>query len=110
MTGVGLSRRVRSVVIALDNASTARHAIATIKSVAPRVKIFARARNLADAQIFLSDGVDVSLPETIESSFLLGASVLECIGVRESSVNRLLSDMRSDNYSGLATVISDKQD
>lgn len=110
MTGVGLSRRVRSVVIALDNASTARHAIATIKSVAPRVKIFARARNLADAQIFLSDGVDVSLPETIESSFLLGASVLECMGVRESSVNRLLSDMRSDNYSGLATVISDKQD
>jgi voltage-gated potassium channel Kch len=110
MTGVGLSRRVRSVVIALDNASTARHAIATIKSVTPRVKIFARARNLADAQIFLSDGVDVSLPETIESSFLLGASVLECIGVRESSVNRLLSDMRSDNYSGLATVISDKQD
>ena len=110
MTGFGLSRRVRSVVIALDNASTARHAIATIKSVAPRVKIFARARNLADAQIFLSDGVDVSLPETIESSFLLGASVLECMGVRESSVNRLLSDMRSDNYSGLATVISDKQD
>lgn len=110
MTGVGLSRRVRSVVIALDNASTARHAIATIKSVTPRVKIFARARNLADAQIFLSDGVDVSLPETIESSFLLGASVLECMGVRESSVNRLLSDMRSDNYSGLATVISDKQD
>ena len=110
LTEFGLSRRVRSVVIALDNASTARRAIATIQSIAPRVKIFARARNLADAQMFLSDGVDVSLPETIESSFLLGASVLECIGVRERYVNNLLSQMRSNNYAALANVISDKQD
>lgn len=110
LTEFGLSRRVRSVVIALDNASTARHAIATIQSITPRVKIFARARNLADAQMFLSDGVDVSLPETIESSFLLGASVLGCIGVRERYVNDLLSQMRSNNYAALANVISDKQD
>ena len=110
LTEFGLSRRVRGVVIALDNASTARHAIATIQSITPRVKIFARARNLADAQMFLSDGVDVSLPETIESSFLLGASVLECIGVRERYVNDLLSQMRSNNYAALANVISDKQD
>lgn len=110
LTEFGLSRRVRGVVIALDNASTARRAIATIQSITPRVKIFARARNLADAQMFLSDGVDVSLPETIESSFLLGASVLECIGVRERYVNDLLSQMRSNNYAALANVISDKQD
>lgn len=110
LTEFGLSRRVRGVVIALDNASTARHAIATIQSITPRVKIFARARNLADAQMFLSDGVDVSLPETIESSFLLGASVLGCIGVRERCVNDLLSQMRSNNYAALANVISDKQD
>ena len=110
LTEFGLSRRVRGVVIALDNASTARRAIATIQSITPRVKIFARARNLADAQMFLSDGVDVSLPETIESSFLLGASVLECIGVRERYVNDLLSQMRSNNYAALANVIPDKQD
>lgn len=110
LTEFGLSRRVRGVVIALDNASTARRAIATIQSITPRVKIFARTRNLADAQMFLSDGVDVSLPETIESSFLLGASVLECIGVRERYVNDLLSQMRSNNYAALANVISDKQD
>ena len=110
LTEFGLSRRVRGVVIALDNASTARRAIATIQSITPRVKIFARARNLADAQMFLSDGVDVSLPETIESSFLLGACVLGCIGVRERYVNDLLSQMRSNNYAALANVISDKQD
>jgi voltage-gated potassium channel Kch len=103
-------RKVKSVVVALDNANTARRAILTIKSIAPRMKIFARARNLADSQMLMHEGVEAVMPETIESSFLLGASVLECIGVRESSVNRLLSDMRSDNYSGLATVISDKQD
>ncbi|MBE6461243.1 MAG: hypothetical protein E7006_00145 [Alphaproteobacteria bacterium] len=103
-------RRVRSVVVALDNATTARRCISAIKSVVPRMKIFARARNLADSQILLSEGTEVVLPETIESSFLLGYSVLGCLGVSERKLENLLADMRADNYAALAQVISDKRD
>ncbi|MBO5705254.1 MAG: hypothetical protein J6R99_04515, partial [Alphaproteobacteria bacterium] len=87
-----------------------RKAILTIRSVAPRVKIFARARNLADSQILIAEGVDVAMPETIESSFFLGYSVLEHMGISEHDIDALLTDMRADDYAALSTVISTKQD
>lgn len=62
-------RKIRAVVVALDNAGTARKAVRAIKSIAPRMKIFARARNLADSRVLLKDGVFAATPETIESSF-----------------------------------------
>ena len=111
MVGFGLKpRRVKSVVVALDNANTARRCILTIKSIAPRVKIFARARNLADSQMLMREGVETALPETIESSFMLGYNVLAHVGVSDAKINDLVRDMRSDNYSALSTVISDKHD
>ena len=103
-------RSVDAVVVALDNATTAKRCILTVKSIAPRMKIFARARNLADSQILLAEGVQMVLPETIESSFLLGYSVLTCLGVSERKLENLLDDMRDDNYAALSTVISDKRD
>lgn len=111
MVDFGLKpRRVKSVVVALDNANTARRCILTVKSIAPRVKIFARARNLADSQMLMREGVETALPETIESSFMLGYNVLAHVGVSDAKINDLVYDMRSDNYSALSTVISDKHD
>ncbi len=111
LTDLGLKpRRVKAVVVALDNANTARKCILTIKSIAPRIKIFARARNLADSQMLMREGVATALPETIESSFMLGYNVLSHVGVSDDKINDLVCDMRSDNYSELSTVISDKRD
>ena len=103
-------RKIKSVVVALDNATTARKTILTIKSIAPRIKIFARARNLADSKILSAEGVDVAMPETIESSFFIGYSVLSHVGVHENDIHALLDDMRDNDYAALSTVISDKQD
>ena len=103
-------RAVKSVVVALDNANTARKCILTIKSIAPRVKIFARARNLADSQMLMREGVMAALPETIESSFMLGYNVLSHAGVSGAKIDNLVCGMRDNNYSGLSTVISDKHD
>ena len=103
-------RKVKSVVVALDNATTAKRAIIMAKSIAPRMKIFARARNLADSQILSAQGAHIALPETIESSLYLGYGVLEHAGVLDSDIEELLHSMRADNYAALSTVISDKQD
>lgn len=111
LTEFGLSpRKIKSVVVALDNATTARKSILTIKSIAPRMKIFARARNLADSKMLVAEGVSIAMPETIESSFLLGSSVLGHVGIHVSEIEDLLNDMRAEGYSALSTVISDKQD
>lgn len=107
----GLSpRRIRAVVVALDNATTARDTILSVKSIAPRMKIFARARNLADSQILLREGVATAMPETIESSFFLGVSLLDHLGYSERELEKLLCDMRADNYAALGTPISDNKD
>lgn len=111
LTEYGLKpRAIKSVVVALDNATTARKCILTVKSVAPRVKIFARARNLADSQLLMKEGIETALPETIESSFFLGYSVLTHLGIDECDIEKLLTDMRADDYSALSTVISNKHD
>ncbi len=102
-------RKIRAVVVALDNAGTARKAVRAIKSIAPRMKIFARARNLADSRVLLKDGVFAATPETIESSFFLGRSVLDHLGASDSEITKMLSEMRDDNYMELASQISDKQ-
>lgn len=98
-------RKTRAVVVVMDNATTARKSIAMIKSIAPRVAIFARARTLADSRILLQDKINAATPETIESSFLLGSSVLEHLGVSERKIDALLDDMRADNYVALSAAV-----
>ena len=102
-------RKIRAVVVALDNAGTARSAVRAIRAIAPRMKIFARARNLADSRILLKDGVFSATPETIESSFFLGHRVLNHLGASDTEIKKMLSEMRADNYMELSSQISDKQ-
>lgn len=105
----GLSpRRVRAVVVALDNATVSRRAVSTIKSIAPRMKIFARARNLSDTRVLLKDGCHAAMPETIESSFFLGRSVLNHLGTSDQKIKDLLVNMRDNNYAELVNQIPDK--
>lgn len=105
----GLSpRRVRAVVVALDNATVSRRAVSTIKSIAPRMKIFARARNLSDTRVLLKDGCHAAMPETIESSFFLGRSVLNHLGTSDQQIKDLLVSMRDNNYAELVNQIPDR--
>lgn len=107
---IGLKTRgVRGVVVALDNAYTARKTVLTIKSLTPRMKIFARARNLSDSRVLLKEGVMTAMPETIESSFFLGHAILQHMGVSEKSIDSLLTQMRLNQYDMLDLQISDKQ-
>ena len=101
-------RRTRAVVVALDNIATARRTIHTVRNIAPRVKIFARARNLADTHELLKLNVTEALPETIESSFMLGSGVLSHLGVPDTKIAALLDTMRADNYSGIDGTIADR--
>lgn len=102
-------RRTRAVVVALDNAANASDTVLTVKGVAPKVKIFARARNLADSKALLKLGVEEAQPETIESSFFLSYGVLTHLGISESKIDKLLDEMRADNYSILDNTVSEAQ-
>ena len=106
--GLG-KRKLRTVVVALDNAVTARKSVLAVRSVSKQLKIFARARNLAESQTLIRDGAYISMPETIESSFFLGRSVLSHFGKSDSTIQHMLAEMRKNNYAQLEKQISDKQ-
>ncbi|MBO5704996.1 MAG: NAD-binding protein, partial [Alphaproteobacteria bacterium] len=105
--GLG-GRGLRTVVVALDNASTARKSVQAARAVALRAKIFARARNLAESRTLLKDGAITSMPETIESSFFLGSSVLSHLGKSDKAIQHEIDEMRKNNYAKISSQISDK--
>ncbi|MDR1696900.1 MAG: cation:proton antiporter [Rickettsiales bacterium] len=95
------SRTTRAVVIALDNTTHAKSTLRAVRSIGPRIRVFARARNMDEAALLSNEGAKLALPETVESSFMLGEQVLENLGVRPDDVHKLLNDMRQDNYKKL---------
>ncbi len=101
------SRRARALVVALDNANTARNAVLSARSIAPRIKVFARARNLAESRVLLKQGVQEAWPETIESSLMLARGVLGQLGISDGAISKLLDEMRSENYAELDNAITD---
>ena len=98
-------RKTSAVIVALDNAETAKDALLTVKAIAPRVKIFARARNLADCKVLRKYGACNALPETIETAFSLGTGVLEHMKISDVKIKSALSVLRMDNYSQLDSSV-----
>ena len=108
LTDIGLNpHKTRAVVVALDNASTARDTVITVREIAPRIRVFARARNLTESKWLVKEGAQIALPETIESSLFLGYGVLEHLGVSQNALTRMLNELRQDNYAQVEDPVSD---
>jgi voltage-gated potassium channel Kch len=103
LTQMGLGpRKTRAVVVALNNAWSAKSTVRAIRQIAPNMKIFARARNRDESALLRDEGVTEALPETIESSFRLGFSVLERVGIAPAKIREMLIDLRANNYEKLS--------
>jgi glutathione-regulated potassium-efflux system ancillary protein KefC len=98
-------RRRQAIVIALDNAAIAKKTVRAARELVQNVRIFARARNLTEANILQNEGAKMALPETIESSFMLGEQVLLDQGVKLRDVEILMSRLRGNNYETLNGIL-----
>jgi glutathione-regulated potassium-efflux system ancillary protein KefC len=104
---LGLAPRyTKAVVIAQDNAAMAKRTVRAVRSVYKAAKIFARARTLDEANSMRQEGVHAALPETIESSFMLGEQVMESLGLKRDEIEAMISRMRKDNYAKLTGILS----
>ncbi|MDR0967390.1 MAG: cation:proton antiporter [Rickettsiales bacterium] len=102
LRGVGLAPRyTRAVVIALNNAAVAKRTIRSVWNVSKNARIFARVRNLSEAENLQLEGKLTTLPETIESSFVLGREVLEALGTSDTNIDQMVDSLRKNNYSAL---------
>ncbi len=101
-------RKTRAVVIALNDESVAQDIVQTLQSIAPRMKIFARAHNLKSSRELIRMGVKSATPEIIESSFIVGSKVMQGLGLSNAKINALMEFLRSDEYANVKKPIDTK--
>jgi len=88
----------RLMVVTLDNPGVAERLIRTMSRLYPDVPVHARAHDWDVADRFESLGVARSIPDTVESSLRLGATILEAAGVGEDDRRALFEDLSAENY------------
>jgi Kef-type K+ transport system membrane component KefB len=102
------SRKTRAVVIAVNDAACTEDIVHTLRMMAPRVKIFARAHNLETSKELLSMGVKSATPEIIESSFIVGENLMASLGLSQAKINALVENLRENNYANVKKPIEVK--
>lgn len=91
-------RKTRAVVISLNDEVVAHEIVHTLQTIAPHMKIFARAHSLKSSKELLKIGVKSATPEIIESSFILGSEVLANVGLSRAKIDDLVQYLREDGY------------
>jgi monovalent cation:proton antiporter-2 (CPA2) family protein len=86
-----------AVITTDDSAATAR-AVAQIHHHYPSLPIHARARDLSQSKVLRRSGATATVPETLESSLQLGASVLTATGISPEATASLLEEWRAEDY------------
>ena len=85
-------------VVTLDQPLAVERTISAIHSECPHLPIFARSRGGEDSHKLHAMGVETTVPETLESSLQLAATVLFRLGVKKGTVLELVNDFRDEDY------------
>lgn len=95
---VAHAENARLVVLTVDRTPTALRAVKHIRARYPNLPVIARARDLEASGELLQAGATQAFPEAIEASMRLAANAMQMVGLAGDNVDRLLQNVRSDNY------------
>lgn len=96
------ANEARLAVVTLDDTAAASRTIRSLRMHCPKVPIYARSRSGEDSRAFYAEGVEVTVPEALESSLQLAAKVLGKLGVEEQQVAEVVSHFRAADYQQLS--------
>ncbi len=99
------AEQARAVVITLDDVNRAERAVAVMRQCFPEVPVFARARDQDHSDTLRRQGATVAVPETIEASLQLGATILRQLGNPATDVAEVVEAFRADDYARLSSHI-----
>lgn len=86
------------IVITLNDTLAIQKTVQTIRTSCPQVPIAARTRSTEDSRRLQETGVEITVPEALESSLQLAAATLRKLGVEDKKVDRVVSDFREEDY------------
>ncbi len=84
-----------AIVLTMDHPASALHAVRGIRRQFPEVRLYARSRDEKHAVELTIAGATIVVPETLEASLQLSASVLEAMGLSNAHVDRLIDVERT---------------
>lgn len=90
--------RASLVVVTIDQADTAWRTVSFLRAHYPSLPIIARARDLEQSARLIAAGATRAYPEAIEASLRLGATALSLVGAAPENVDRLIQDVRDNDY------------
>ena len=100
MTAVGVGR-ARAVAITLDKPKPTARAVGALRRGYPKIPVVVRGRDLADLGRLEEAGATAVVPEALEGSLQLGATVLRIAGAEHEEVEQTLEQFRADDYGRL---------
>ncbi|WP_231844997.1 cation:proton antiporter domain-containing protein [Methanocella arvoryzae] len=93
----------RTAVIAISDSIATRRIVHALRSKNPHLHIIVRTRYLKEMPSLYELGANEVIPEEFETSVEIFARVLKKYLVPKSDIDRLVSDVRSENYEVLRT-------
>ncbi len=100
MSAVG-GGRARVVAVTLDKPGPAERAVEALRHGYPKVPVVARGRDMADLSRLEEAGATEVVPEALEGSLRLGATVLRLAGAADDDIQETLNRFREDDYARL---------
>lgn len=83
-----------AIVLTMDHAASALHAVRGIRREFPEVRLYARSRDEKHARALKLAGATIVVPETLEASLQLSAFVLGAMGLDEETVDDIVDTER----------------
>lgn len=87
-----------AAVITLDDPAAAAAVLRCIRKDLPDLPVIVRARDTAHMKDLLRSGATSVMPETIESSLLLGGIVLRTLGEGDSQIEEVIERLKRVSY------------
>jgi CPA2 family monovalent cation:H+ antiporter-2 len=87
--------QAQAIVITIDTATAAEKMISQIRTVAPAIPIYVRARDVEHADRLRAAGATVAVPEAVEASLQLAGRLLNGSGMPEDAVMLRLEEQRA---------------
>jgi monovalent cation:H+ antiporter-2, CPA2 family len=94
VTAAANVRNARAVVVTLDDPSTARAVLRMLRRELPDIPIIVRARDHGHVGSLVDEGATAVLPETTESSLLLGKALLGVLGESGTRIEQAVGSVR----------------
>lgn len=104
LRAIGIER-AKALVVTIDQPASLDRIIAAAREVAPSLRIFTRARDLVHGNQLISKGATEAVPESLEASIQLGSIALISLGVDVDDAQKMVQDIRDDDYAPIRQEI-----